>query len=211
MPNFPPDSISAEELDALVAYILTIETFDIVLFEGERLQPEIGEEVVMRHWMTLTALEVSDVEVAREQIERIMEVVESTHLQQMETILELLDDGEIHEAQHIVESMLADISDLDEAEGLVHLRLLLSAIRAEDTDEAEHQLGHYATSAEHDEVLLQTLETLFADEAFTEMAILLNTLLDELSSGMSTDDHDHDSDADDNHEGDADHEAHSHD
>lgn len=201
MPNFPPESISAEELDVLVIYLLTLEPFDDTLFEGERLQPEIGEEIIMRHWMALIALEVDDIDLAREHVEFIMQYVRSTHRQQMQIALDALDNDDVHNAQHIIESMVADVSGINDAG--VALRLILSAVRVEDLDEATHHLEHYRTTTGHDETIAATIETLLANEEYAQVESLLDSLLEIMlleainEPEHDSQDSDHESDSED--------------
>jgi hypothetical protein len=203
MPNFSPESISADELDVLVEYLLTLEPEDNSVFEGERLQPEIGEEIVMRHWMVIVALEVDDIHSARENIEYIMQFVQSTHLQQMQAVLDALDNAEVHEAQHIVESMLADVISFDNSESTLHLYIMLSAVRADDYDEATHHFDHYMNTEDYDPNLAATLDSLLAEADYAQLETLLDSILETMSLDVGEE---HES-----HNGDTNSESHDHD
>jgi hypothetical protein len=190
MPNFTPEEISSEELDDLVNYILTIENFDLGLYDGERLQRVIGEEVILRHWMILTALEVEDTETAIGHVEFILEYVEDEHQEHMEEVLALLESGENHDAQHIVETMIADVGDVDGSESTFHLRLLVSAVRAEDYEEAHHHYEHYMSLDDHDADIAELLNVLFEGENYDEIVILLDGII--VDAEIEADEESHD-------------------
>jgi hypothetical protein len=182
MPNFPPEQISSRELDALVAFIMTLEPFESTEFMGVIQQPELGEEVIMRHWQALVALEVEEIDVARIHIEHVMTIVRSTHLDRMEEALAALDEGDVHEAEHILESMLTDVEGFDGTAATLHLMLMLSAIRAEDRDEASHQLEHYSNSEASEEGLTTVLEELLTSETYDVAEAMIVAVLDDIDA-----------------------------
>lgn len=139
MPVFPPDKVSAAQLDDLVAYITG-------LGEGHAHQREggdIGAEMQMHHWMALFAIEDGGIDEGRHHIQHIIELTEGEHRARMQTVLTELDAGQDHEAAHTIEEMLAGVLENGASGGTMHLKLALSSVRIDDADGAFHHMEHF--------------------------------------------------------------------
>ena len=138
MPPFPPDQLSDADLEAIVQYITGLDTE-----HGHQRTSGSGGELVMHHWMALFSLEDEQATESLHHIGHILDLVEGAHLAAMRETEAMVNDGEFHDASHIVEGMLSglDTSVLDESR--MHLTLTLSALRIDETDESLHHLSHY--------------------------------------------------------------------
>jgi mono/diheme cytochrome c family protein len=154
MPVFPPDKLSASDLDALVTYITSLEGEH----EHHEHTDETPDSLIVQHlWMALYALssdEPESVDDALHHIRHVIELAEEPRLSDVEEIEHLLSDGDIHEAEHAIEAMLGDEASLELSPDLVHLQLALAAVRVEDDEDAIHHLEHFieiATGEEREE------------------------------------------------------------
>ena len=138
MPVFPPDRISNAELGAIAAYIGSLPAG-----HGHQGRADEGQEVVIHHWMALFAIEDGNTPEAAHHIEHIMELVTGDHLARMEEALADVEAGELHDAAHTIEAMLAGLEEKDLTETTTHLRLALSAARVESAPDAIHHVEHF--------------------------------------------------------------------
>ncbi len=143
MPLFPSDKITNAQMDDLVAYIAS-------LGEGHahEMSAGVGAEMEMHHWMALFAIEDGALEEGRHHIQHIIELPEGTHQARMRDVLAALETGDIHDAAHEIEEMLAGVLADDLAEATLHLRLALSSVRIDDGEGAAHHLSHFAAMTE---------------------------------------------------------------
>lgn len=142
MPVYPPDKISSAELDALAAYISHLEA------ENGHPHPigELGPMVTQHLWMTLYVLEdeeTANVDDALHHIEHVLELVNEAQRAELEAVEQELLDGNLHDAGHAIEDILADTPGLATSSELVHLQLALAAVRIEDVEDAIHHLEHF--------------------------------------------------------------------
>ncbi len=140
MPLFPPDKISGDELEALAAYIESLQGG-----HGHVRSGDAGESLVLHHWMSLFALEAGDADEAQHHIGHIIEVTEGQHLARMEEARMVVSEGDSHGAAHIVETMLAGLDATVLDESTMHLKLALSSMRIDDAGTAGHHLEHYVS------------------------------------------------------------------
>ncbi len=144
MPVFPPDKVSAAQLNDLVAYIAS-------LGEGHAHQREggdIGAEMQMHHWMALFAIEDGGIDEGRHHIQHIIDLTEGEHQARMQGVLTELEAGNNHEAAHTIEEMLAGVLESGASSGTMHLRLALSSVRIDDADGAFHHMEHFVEIAD---------------------------------------------------------------
>ena len=66
----------------------------------------------------------------------------------MREALQVTLTGDVHDAQHMIESMLSDVQPEEESLATLHLRLGLSGLRVDGVDEAIHHLEHAIADAE---------------------------------------------------------------
>ena len=145
MPVYPPEKISETELDALVAYITHLGGEDDHPHPDGELEPLITQHL----WMTLYVLadeDAENVDDALHHVRHIIDLVEEPQREIMEEVERDLLAGDIHEAEHTIEAMLAD-AEPGPSPNLIHLQLALAAVRVEDEDEATHHLEHFLETA----------------------------------------------------------------
>lgn len=151
MPVFGRDSLSPEDLDALVSYVESLEGTD-----GHGHTPESGLSLADRslshHRMALTAFEAANVAEAQHHIEHLIDILKGQHLVLMEEALQVTLTGDIHDAQHMIETMLFDVQPEKESLAKLHLRLGLSGLRVDGIEEAIHHLEHAIAEAEDSEL-----------------------------------------------------------
>ena len=142
MPVFPPDTVSNDELEAIVAYISSLSAEHV----HER-RVDVGEEVAIHHWMTLFAIEDGNKAEAAHHIQHILELVSGDHQVRMEEALAAVEAGDLHDAAHTIEEMLAGVAAGELTEATMHVRLALSAARVEDAANAVHHMEHFVALA----------------------------------------------------------------
>ena len=202
MPVFGRDSLSPEDLDALVVYIESLEGID-----GHGHMPDSGvslaDQSLSHHRMALTAFEATNVTEAQHHIEHLIDILEGQHLALMQEALQITLTGDIHDAQHMIEAMLSDVQPEEESLATLHLRLGLSGLRVDGVDEAIHHLDHAAADAEAGE--LAEVEEILAFIAAGDLAEAeehLSGMLGQTPIGVDDHDGDGDDHETDDHDGD---------
>ena len=187
MPAFGPGQINDRELDLLVAYVESLEVGDAHL---EPLAIPLADAIAMHHWMALTALEAERVDEATHHVAHAFELIEDAeHRRAMQAVMGSLEAGEIHDAEHEIEAMLAGTAEPALSEGELHLQLALGAAQVYDGPEASHHLEHFMAEADETgrEGAREALEHIAAgDEEAAEHAIV------ELIEAMEHQHHRHD-------------------
>lgn len=137
MPVFPPSKISNAELGQIAEYIESL--------EGDHLHmrpANLAEALSQHHWMALVALEDDSPDEAIHHIDHIIDQVTGQHLAQMEEAKAETEDGNLHEAIHIIENMLAGVQVDDLTPSEMHASLARSSALIDDIDGAMHHLDH---------------------------------------------------------------------
>ncbi|MEE9248028.1 MAG: cytochrome c [Dehalococcoidia bacterium] len=147
MPLFPPDKITNEELDLIAQFIASLPAG-----HQHMRQVDVGSEVALHHWMALLSLEEGEITEGIHHVEHIIGLVQDTHLARMQEILQQLQEGEVHDATHGIQDMLAGTAEQDLSVGEMHLQMALSGLRVEDVEGASHHLGHFLEVATEDQV-----------------------------------------------------------
>ncbi len=151
MPRFGPERISDEELEELVEFITELTSDG----HGEPLGLAMQDVVAMHHWMALLALKADKVTEAKHHVDHIIDLVEDKdHRHQMEEVLEALDGGHLHEAEHPIEEMLAGTAEPELSLGELHLQMVLSALAVQDAEDAQHHMSHFMEESEPSQVNL---------------------------------------------------------
>jgi mono/diheme cytochrome c family protein len=192
MSVFGPEAISSAELDALVDYVTSLSGGHA---HGDGSANPTSDELLGHHLMAITALEGDNTTEAQHHIEHILGIVDGEHLVLMQHADELASDGETHEAQHLIEAMVADVTTPDEDLGTLHLKLALSSLRVGDSDGADHHLDHALGSGGiHDssEVLeiLGLIDSTDLEEAEGHLSVLVG--VDAIGVEAGSDGHDDD-------------------
>ncbi len=193
MPVFGRESLSPEDLDALVAYIESLEGIG-----GHGHMPDSGvslaDQSLSHHRMALTAFEAANVTDAGHHIEHLIDILEGQHLALMQEAQQITLTGDVHDAQHMIEAMLSDVQPEEESLATLHLRLGLSGLRVDGVNEATHHLEHVIADAEAAE--LAEVEEVLAFLAAGDLAEAeehLAGILGQTPIGVE----DHDGDGDD--------------
>lgn len=160
---------------------------------------ELDAETALHHWQALAAIRDDELDDATHHVEHVIAVVDGEHLVAMREVLDQLGAGELHDAEHGIETMLVGRADPGVTTGALHLQMALAAIEEEADDDARHHLEHAMATATGDEAaeLDEALEHMLAGEHH-EAEERITALLTALAPADDHDDDDHD--ADDDHE-----------
>lgn len=137
MPVFPPSKISNSELAQIAEYVESL--------TGEHAHVKVvdpGASSAQHHWMTLFALEDDSADEAVHHIDHIIDLVVGQHLSQMKEAKEKTEAGNLHDAIHIIENMLAGVQVEDLTPSEMHASLARSSVLIDDIDGALHHLDH---------------------------------------------------------------------
>ena len=93
--------------------------------------------------MALFATEDEDMQEAIHHVEHIIELVAGEHLAQMQYVLSELESGNIHDAGHEIEEMLAGVLEDGLSGVTLHLTLALSSARIDDAEATAHHMDHF--------------------------------------------------------------------
>jgi mono/diheme cytochrome c family protein len=148
MPSFGPEKISDDELEMIADYIAGLAPGSGG--HGESIAME--DTLVIHHRMALSALDAGNMAEAEHHVRHILELVtDAEHKAQMGKVLENLQAGKIHDAEHAIENMLASEVDPGLTLENLHLQLTLAALEARDLEDAKHHLQHSIEMATGDE------------------------------------------------------------
>ena len=148
MPVFPPSTISNKELSQIAEYIESL--------EGDHVHMRVvdpGAALSQHHWMTLFALEDDSVNEAVHHIDHIIAQVAGQHLAQMEQAKDETTGGNLHEAIHIIENMLAGFQFDDLTPSEMPAPLARSSVLIDDIDGAQHHLNHLMEALSGDQAI----------------------------------------------------------
>lgn len=142
MPAYTEEQLSEEDLEVIAAYIAGLEPM-----EQHKEPVKLPEVVAIHHWMAISALAARDRGDALHHVGHIIEAVEGEHLEAMKRARALLREGDLHEAEHVIEEMLAGKAKPELSRGMLNLRLALTAIEQHNRAEAIHQIRHFLATA----------------------------------------------------------------
>ena len=162
MPAFGAEQISDQELELLGVYVESLEAGGL---HSEPTAIPLGDAVAMHHWMALGALADEDTNEAMHHAGHAIELIEDTeHRRRMEAVLGSLESGQLHDAEHEIEGMLAGTAEPDLGRGELHLQLALGAAQTHDGPEVIHHLDHFVDQAGGTEGASEALEHIEAGE-----------------------------------------------
>lgn len=140
MPVFTLNTMSDEQLDELVMFIA-----DLGGEHAHMASSGTGDEMEMHHWMALFALEDDHIGEARHHIDHIIKITEGDHQSRMRQVLSDIEAaGDLHDATHAVEEMLAGMLSDEITEGIMHLKMALSSARIDEAQSVVHHMEHFA-------------------------------------------------------------------
>lgn len=138
MPAYTQVQLSDQDLDKVAMYIAGLAPME------EHAEPvKLSEILAIHHWMAISAITAGDRSDALHHVGHIIEMVKGEHLETMKKARALLRQGELHEAEHLIEEMLAGKAKPDLTLAQLSLRLALAAVDQRDRAEAIHQIRHY--------------------------------------------------------------------
>ena len=155
----------------------------ILSVSAGHMEPTGMEDVVaMRHWMALSALAADNHEEAGHHGTHVIELVQddANHLHQMEEVLEALEAGDEHGAEHPIEAMLAGTAESNLTPADMHLRLTLVGLESGILEDVRHHMEHFVEEATDDErisgqEILEMLDAGVLDDARHEIEEILGT------------------------------------
>lgn len=164
MPVFPPSALSSEDVDALIAFISSLE------IEGgghahEHSGNSIGDLMVEHHWLAREAMMEENYEEAVHQINHIIEIATGPHLLAMQTMLDQVNTEEYDSALQTLNDMLYEIEVQDVDTDIAHLQLALAWVISENADNALHNLEHVGDYSEDEHILEATVNIMALIEA----------------------------------------------
>jgi len=138
MPAYSEAQLSDEDLDQVAGYLAALESME------EHAEPvKLSQVLAIHHWMAISAITAGDPNDALHHVGHIIERVKGEHLETMEKARALLREGDLHEAEHLIEQMLAGKAKPELTLAELNLRLALTAVDQRDRAEAIHQIRHY--------------------------------------------------------------------
>ena len=148
MPAFPPERLSDEDLQKIVAFILALGATAEHAHAPEELTTAQAHML-----MTLLTLEDGALEDARHHIEHAIDLSEEPDVQErLRKSLELLDQGQQHDVEHELQELVGTVApEKNITLRQLHLQLIESALGGEDLPEAEHHLQHFIDLAPDNE------------------------------------------------------------
>jgi len=138
MPAYPVEQLSDDDLEAIAGYIAGLKPAE------EHMEPvRLSEVLAVHHWMAISAIAARDRGDALHHVGHIIEVVKGEHLETMKEARKHLRAGQLHEAEHLIEEMLAGKAEPELSRERLSLRLALTAVDQRDRAEAIHQIRHF--------------------------------------------------------------------
>lgn len=138
MPVYSVAELSDEDLHEIAQYVASLERAET------HVEPvELSDLVATHHWVALSAIEAGDLKDALHHVDHIIKLVQGEHLAAMDKAREHLEAGDAHEAEHLIEGMLAGTSDPALSPAEIYLRLALAAVENGEIGEAIHETRHY--------------------------------------------------------------------
>ena len=145
MPAFPISQLSDESLQKISTYIASLE-------QGDHIEPvELPNIAAMHHHMAIIAIKEENAREALHHIGHILDLVEGEHLHAVEEAQRQLRAGNLHDAEHLLEEALPGLADPELTTERAHLQLALQALEVDDSEDAEHHVGHFLETAQGDE------------------------------------------------------------
>jgi hypothetical protein len=192
MPVFGPASLESDELDDLVAYVLSLKGEHM---HGAGSNSSNAVESLSHHQMALLALDSNEISDAIHHVTHMLDLLEGPHLTAMQEALAAIESGDLHTGQHGIEAMLADVAVPAQSLPQLHLNLALSAIRVENASASAHHLDHATglVSDHESDVIVQALDRIAKSDFGTAEQLVAAMLGVEAhgTEGDGHDDHDH--------------------
>jgi mono/diheme cytochrome c family protein len=142
MPAYSEEQLADAELEAIAGYIAGLGPME------EHMEPvKLSDVLAIHHWMAISAIAAGDRGDALHHVGHIIQAVKGEHLEAMKEARKHLRAGELHEAEHLIEEMLAGKAEPELSRERLSLRLALTAVDQRDREEAIHQIRHFVEFA----------------------------------------------------------------
>jgi mono/diheme cytochrome c family protein len=179
MTPFSPVVLPADDLDAVVAYILSLEVPEVTEEAGhehEHAGLALGDTVFAHHWLLWLALQDDNRDAALHQIAHISPNVTGAHLVQLETLTDFITEGDFEAARSLEETMIADVNVFGDDADFVYLQMIYRSLLAEDAEAADYFIADYLEHMEsHDLMgLIENIQALVENGDFEAAAALLD-------------------------------------
>lgn len=165
MPVFGQASLESDELDDLVAYVLSL--------EGEHMHGSgsgslgAAESMSLMSRMAVIALDSGELVEVTHHVTHLVDLLEGPHHTAVEEALAAFESDELNTGQHLIGSMLVDVAVPAETLPQLHLMLALSAVRVEGTESATRHLDHVAEQvSDHESEAIGQAHDLIAGAEF---------------------------------------------
>jgi hypothetical protein len=161
MPAYGPEQISDEELEPIIAWI---ESLGPPMGAG----PFAGSMTEAAHLrLALISLQAGGADDAAAHLHDLDETAEGEGGKQAQVILDLLEAGDLHEAEHQLEGILAEATGGELTEVQLYIVLALAALQAHNDEDAIRHLedASGAATGEERETLVELLDQLRAGHA----------------------------------------------
>ncbi len=143
MPAYSEEQLADDDLEAIADYISGLEAME------EHVEPvKLSEVLAIHHWMAISAIAAGGKGDALHHVGHIIQTVKGEHLEAMKEARRFSRGGELHEAEHLIEEMLAGKAKPELSRERLSLRLALNAIDQRDRAEAIHQMRHFVQQAQ---------------------------------------------------------------
>lgn len=174
MPAFSPDQLSDEELDEIAEFISGMGMAKVPIQDWEKQTTE-----AIHDWMALIAIKDGDAADAKHHLQDALAFIkEPMHKTETEKALNLIAQGNMHDAEHEIEEMAGAESPSGITMRRFHLLLAQRSVEAENATEVKHHLEHFLVKATADEegIVQEALELIEKDD-FHEAAHEIEELL----------------------------------
>jgi cytochrome c551 len=143
MPAYPETQLSDEQLHMIAEYVAGLAS------AGAPVEPvKLPGLVAAHHWMAIAAIKADNVEDTLFHLAEIAGRVTGAHREAIEEAERLVREGDLHEAEHIVEEMLAGRAEPELPLAKLHLRVALSYLEGGDVENAHHHMEHFLELAQ---------------------------------------------------------------
>ena len=163
MPVFPPDKVSNGELGEIAGFIESLSGA-----HAHQRPAAKADALAQHHWMALFALEDGKPPEAAHHVNHVIELVSGEHLDRMQDAIQLIESAELHDAEHLIEGMIAGTAAPGVTSSEMHLRLAASSAVVENAQDAIHHLEHYSALIDVESpeaaIALEAIELLDAGE-----------------------------------------------
>ncbi|MBI2860739.1 MAG: cytochrome c [Chloroflexi bacterium] len=143
MPAFAESQLTEAQLDSIVAFIASMPAP-----ENHAEPLDMDDALAVHHFMTLFALKAGDTPDALHHLDHVIDMAtDHEHKERAEQARALVAAGNMHDAEHEVEEMLAGKAAPEMGMSQLHVQLAFSSLSAREVDDARHHMEHFMSFA----------------------------------------------------------------